>query len=70
MAVDMQQRDTVGCCYYVARDQALFFLEDTTLGGVDVVEAREFRFCHHVLKLNHRSESIHRSNCDTRFDKS
>jgi DNA mismatch repair protein MSH5 len=39
MAVDMTPRGTVGCCYYVARDEKLFFMEDIQLGDVDVVDA-------------------------------
>ncbi|PVI07070.1 hypothetical protein DM02DRAFT_649014 [Periconia macrospinosa] len=39
MAVDMQHRDTVGCSYYVAREEKLYCMEDVQLGGVDVVDA-------------------------------
>ncbi len=42
MAVDIKERGTVGCCYYVAREERLYFMEDVKLGGVDVVEARRF----------------------------
>lgn len=41
MAVDLQHRDTVGCCYYVARDEKLYFMEDVHYGGADVIDARE-----------------------------
>lgn len=43
MAVDLQQKDTVGCCYYVARTEKMYFMEDVKLGGLAVVEAREFQ---------------------------
>ncbi|KAL1792204.1 hypothetical protein ACET3X_009955 [Alternaria dauci] len=39
MAVDLTPRGTVGCCYYVARDEKLYFMEDIQCGDVDVVEA-------------------------------
>jgi DNA mismatch repair protein MSH5 len=39
MAVDMTPRGTVGCCYYVARDEKLFFMEDIQFGDADVVDA-------------------------------
>lgn len=40
MAVDIRGRNgTVGCAYYVARDETLHFMEDMQLGGVDVVDA-------------------------------
>lgn len=45
MAVDVRDRGTVGCCYYVARDEKLYFMEDMKLGGVDVVDACEWMKC-------------------------
>ncbi|CAO2650650.1 Nn.00g019420.m01.CDS01 [Neocucurbitaria sp. VM-36] len=39
MAVDLTPRGTVGCCYYVARDEKLFFMEDIEFGDVDVVDS-------------------------------
>jgi hypothetical protein len=41
MAVDLMPRGTVGCCYYVARDEKLYFMEDIQFGEVDVVDARK-----------------------------
>jgi DNA mismatch repair protein MSH5 len=41
MAVDMRHRDTVGCCYFVAQDERLYFMEDVQLGGADIVDACE-----------------------------
>ena len=42
MALDTRDRGTVGCCYYVAREEKLFFLEDVKLGGLEVVESCAF----------------------------
>lgn len=42
MAVDMKERGTVGCCYYVARDEKLYFMEDVKFGSLDVVDACTF----------------------------
>ena len=39
MAVDVKTRGTVGCAYYIAREQKLYFMEDVKFGGPDVVEA-------------------------------
>lgn len=39
MAVDLTTRGTVGCCYYVAREEKLFFMEDIHFADVDVVDA-------------------------------
>jgi DNA mismatch repair protein MSH5 len=41
MAVDMTPRGAVGCCYYVARDEKLYFMEDVQLGDVNVVDGRK-----------------------------
>lgn len=42
MAIDIKERGTVGCSYYVAARKLLYILEDITLGGMDVVETRRF----------------------------
>ena len=41
MCVDMREKDTVGCCYYVARDQALFVMADVANGGTEIIESCE-----------------------------
>ena len=43
MAIDIRDRDTVGCAYYIARQQSLMCMEDVTAGGKEVLE---------VLKLD------------------
>lgn len=42
VAIDMRNRDTIGCSYYVAREEKLHLLNDVKYGGVDIVEACEF----------------------------
>ena len=44
MAVNLTERGTVGCAYYVARDEKLYFMEDVPMGGPDVIDARKC-FC-------------------------
>ena len=39
MAVDMRNRGTVGCCYYVVMEEKLYLMEDVTHGGLEVVQA-------------------------------
>ncbi|KAF2639892.1 hypothetical protein P280DRAFT_402438 [Massarina eburnea CBS 473.64] len=39
MVVDLQRRDIVGCSYYVASDETLYFMEDVQCGGADIVDA-------------------------------
>ncbi|KAK4560402.1 hypothetical protein LTR86_005598 [Recurvomyces mirabilis] len=38
MAVQLTERGTVGCAYYVARQEKLYFLEDVRLGGADIID--------------------------------
>ena len=38
MAVNLSDRGTVGCAYYVAREEKLYFMEDLKLGGADIVD--------------------------------
>ena len=38
MAIDIRDRDTVGCAYYIARQQSLTCMEDVTGGGKDVLD--------------------------------
>lgn len=44
MAVDVRERGTVGCSYYVARLEKLYFMEDVKLGGIEIVDACESMF--------------------------
>ena len=39
MAVDIRDRGTVGCCYYVAKDEKLSLLPDIRGGGLEVIDA-------------------------------
>lgn len=39
MAVNLTDRGTVGCAYYAARDEKLYFMEDAQMGGADIVDA-------------------------------
>lgn len=39
VALDMRNRGTVGCCYYVAREEKLYFMEDAQLGGLGIIDA-------------------------------
>jgi DNA mismatch repair protein MSH5 len=38
MAVDIRDRETVGCAYYVARHQSLMCMEDVAAGGKEVLD--------------------------------
>ncbi|KAI4192199.1 MAG: hypothetical protein LQ346_004422 [Caloplaca aetnensis] len=38
MAVDLRNGGTVGCAYYVAREQKLYMTEDVGFGGIEVID--------------------------------
>ena len=50
MAVDLRDKGTVGCCYYVAREEKLYLMEDVKYGGLDVIDTRTVVFVHHRLQ--------------------
>ena len=43
MAVDLRDRGTVGCCYYIASEERLYMMEDVKSGGIEVIDSR--RYC-------------------------
>lgn len=45
MAVNLTDRGTVGCAYYAARDEKLYFMEDLRMGGADIVDACKSSSC-------------------------
>lgn len=60
MAVDMTPRGRVGCCYYVASEERLYFMEDIQCGHVDAVDS--CKCCtdwHAAVLLTMLSEGIH-----------
>lgn len=40
MAIDMRDKGTVGCCYYVAKEEKLYMMDDVKYGEIDVIDAR------------------------------
>lgn len=38
MAIDVKDRMTIGCCYYVAREERLSLMEDVKLGSLEMVK--------------------------------
>lgn len=46
MAVDLRERGTVGCAYYVAHSETLYLLEEAKLGNAEVIDMRmDFVLC-------------------------
>lgn len=42
MAVNLTDRGAIGCAYYVAQTETLYFMEDVQMGDVDMVDSCEF----------------------------
>ena len=38
MAVDVRGRETIGCCYYVARDEKLYYMAEVKLADLQMIE--------------------------------
>lgn len=38
MAVDLRHQETVGCSYYVGREEKLYCMEDVKLGGLEILD--------------------------------
>ncbi|PGH01372.1 DNA mismatch repair protein MSH5 [Blastomyces parvus] len=56
MAVDMKERCSVGCCYYVADEQKLYLLEDITSGGLEAIESLKLDVQPTLLLLSTRAD--------------
>ncbi|KAF1982980.1 hypothetical protein K402DRAFT_339387 [Aulographum hederae CBS 113979] len=56
MAVDLRDRGTVGCSYYVAREEKLYFMEDMKLGGVEVVDALKLHIEPTIVLVSTRAD--------------
>lgn len=69
MAVDMTTRGTVGCCYYIAREEKLYFMEDLQIGNADVVDTRKRKLFRKVRAiLTCYSKGIYRSHGRSRLN--
>lgn len=59
MAVDLRDKGTVGCCYYVAREEKLYLMEDVKYGGIDVIGALKLHVMPTTILLSSRvDESV------------
>lgn len=60
MAIDMTPQKTIGCCYYVAREERLYFMEDIQIGDIDIVDTCGSPFGHSARTvLTLLSENLH-----------
>ncbi|KAI9699119.1 MAG: MutS protein msh5 [Candelina mexicana] len=59
MALDVKDRGTVGCSYYVARQEKMYFMEDVKFGGLEVIDTLKIHTEPTVILLSTRvDESV------------
>lgn len=56
MAIDMKERGTVGCAYYVAREEKLCLVEDIKMAGLMLVDTLKLHAQPTVILISTRSE--------------
>lgn len=53
MAVEIKERGAVGCAYYVAREEKLYFMEDMKFGDIETIDACECIVLSLAVQLTH-----------------
>jgi hypothetical protein len=56
MAIDMKERGTLGCAYYIAREEKLFLMEDIKMAGLDIVDLLKLHAQPTILLISSRAE--------------
>jgi DNA mismatch repair protein MSH5 len=56
MAVDMKERGTLGCAYYIARDEKLCLMEDVKMASLDIVDMLKLHAQPTVLLISSRAD--------------
>lgn len=56
MAVEMRERGTVGCAYYVAREEKLYLIEDIKMGNLDIIDTLKLHSQPTVVLISTRSD--------------
>lgn len=56
MAVDMKERGTIGCAYYVAREEKLCVMEDIKMAGLETIDTLKLHVQPTVILISTRSD--------------
>jgi hypothetical protein len=56
MAVDMKERGTLGCAFYIAREEKLCLMEDIKMTGLDIVDLLKLHAQPTILLISSRAE--------------
>lgn len=56
MAVDVRERGTLGCAYYIAREEKLFLVEDIKLADLDIIDTLKMHASPTVVLISTKSD--------------
>jgi DNA mismatch repair protein MSH5 len=56
MAIEMKERGSIGCAYYIAREEKLCLMEDIKMAGLDIVETLKIHVQPTVVLISTRCE--------------
>ncbi|KAL9109439.1 MAG: hypothetical protein Q9227_005947 [Pyrenula ochraceoflavens] len=56
LAVDIKERGTIGCAYYIAREERLYCMDDVKIGGLEIIERLKIEIQPTILLLSPRVE--------------
>ena len=65
LALDMRERGTLGCAYYVARDEKLFLMADIQQCGLEIVDTLKLHAAPTVVLISTRSDEALESHLKT-----
>lgn len=55
MAIDMRERGTLGCAYYIVREEKLYMMEDIKMAGLDIVDLLKLHVQPTILLISSRA---------------
>jgi DNA mismatch repair protein MSH5 len=56
MAVDLRDRCTIGCAYYIAREEKLYLTEDIKMAGLEIIDMLKVHVSPTVILISTRSD--------------
>lgn len=56
MAIDMRGSGTIGCAYYVAREETLFLMQDIKSGDMDLIETLKLHIEPSTVVISSRAD--------------
>ena len=56
MAVGMKERGSVGCAYYIAREEKLYLMEDIKYAGLEIIDMLKIHIQPTVILISTRCE--------------